>query len=507
MREHKGMNFFKTTSSDQVLVKESRNLFEKMGNNDLSADLQLSSLDSSIAKEIGEHVNFALNKLRESARDTEVRLELVTKAIQVGLWDMKVIAGDPVNPNNEFIWSDEIRSLLGYNDENDFPNILNSWASRIHSEDQAWVMKAFADHLNDHSGKTPYDIEYRLHKKNGETRWFRATGTTLRDNNGVPLRVVGALFDNQEKKMKEQEIVAILTKYDLIHQALVEAPWDITIIDGDVHNNQMWMSSQFRKALGFKDEHDFPDKFESFSSRLHPEDLDRVLHLFAESLNDYSGNTPFDTQYRLCLKTGEYRWFQATGTTLRSSNGVPLRFAGTIRDITLEKNKERAIKDMNHSMIQLSDSINEMVKAIEAVTIQAQEMATAQEQSMQAANQAKAGTEETKNISLFIREIAAQTSLLGLNAAIEAARAGEFGRGFGVVADEVRKLAFNSAEATENIENSLGEMTVLIGQIQQHISNMTTMTQSQAAVTEQLNASMEEISVMSQSLVDIVKSI
>ncbi|OXM82783.1 methyl-accepting chemotaxis protein [Paenibacillus rigui] len=501
------MNFFKTTSPDQELAEESRILFKNMESNALSANLQLSSLDSPIAKEIAGNVNFALNKLRESAQDTEVRLELVTKAIQVGLWDMKVIAGDPINPDNEFIWSDEFRGLLGFNDENDFPNVLNSWASRIHPEDQEWVMNAFSDHLIDHSGNTPYDIEYRVLMKNGETRWVRATGTTLRDNNGVPLRVVGALFDNHEEKMKKQEINSIMTKYDLIHQALVEAPWDITIIDGDVNNNEMWMSSQFRKALGFKDEHDFPDEFESFRSRLHPEDSDRVLQLFAESLNDYSGKTPFETQYRLCLKTGEYRWFQAAGRTLRNSSGVPLRFAGTIRDITLEKNKERAIHDMNQSMKQLSDSINEMVKAIESVTIQAQEMATVQEQSMQAANQAKSGTEKTKNISIFIREIAAQTNLLGLNAAIEAARAGESGRGFGVVADEVRKLAVNSAEATENIESSLGEMNVLIGQIQEYISNMTTMTQSQAAVTEQLNASMEEISGMSQSLVDIVRAI
>ncbi|HEY2064901.1 MAG TPA: methyl-accepting chemotaxis protein [Gemmatimonadaceae bacterium] len=92
-----------------------------------------------------------------------------------------------------------------------------------------------------------------------------------------------------------------------------------------------------------------------------------------------------------------------------------------------------------------------------------------------------------------IRELADQTNLLALNAAIEAARAGEHGMGFAVVADEVRKLAEQSARASDNAGDIVGEFEEQMRRVAFQMSRGETIVQDVGTLSEQARQALDLI--------------
>ncbi|MCL2757192.1 MAG: response regulator [Coriobacteriia bacterium] len=128
------------------------------------------------------------------------KLNTMVQATKVGLWDMEVVRDDSNNPRNVFTWSDDFRHMLGYTNEEDFPNQLSSWSDCIHPDDKENILDAFEKHILDTTGEKPFDLEYRMFKKNGECAYYRDCGATIRDEFGNPIRVAGALMDITETK-------------------------------------------------------------------------------------------------------------------------------------------------------------------------------------------------------------------------------------------------------------------------------------------------------------------
>jgi len=192
---------------------------------------------------------------------------------------------------------------------------------------------------------------------------------------------------------------------------------------------------------------------------------------------------------------------QLPRTSVEAAANVLYLVANTLSKVWYQQyNLKKMAGAINESMVHISATMEELAASASDVS-----------------NNQNILNGEIKNVSIvsgkinevmdFIKEIADETRLLGLNAAIEAARAGDAGLGFGVVAQEIRKLSGDSKQTVGKIK----EFTMII---QDSVNKTVTMgnatsttVEQQASAIEQVTASIEEVSSMAEQLYTLANEV
>ncbi len=307
------------------------------------------------------------------------------------------------------------------------------------------------------------------------------------------------------------EVAEKLEAFEMLRNSAGVGLFDAVIHDGDAMSpKSVWnWSPEFRRLCGFAPTDPFPNVAQSWTDRIHPDDLAQTMTDVAACLQ---AGSSYDLVYRMKTKNGVYRWFRATGTIALDRQGRPRRSCGALVDIQANKDaeedrrqaREALARKFETAIAHLVDGVTDAANQLQA---KAQTMAATAEETSQRSTTVSAASEEatqnvntvaaaTEELSASVREIArqvehstqmsgaavnqardtntqiqglavavekigavvklindiaAQTNLLALNATIEAARAGDAGKGFAVVASEVKALAGQTAKATEEI--------------------------------------------------------
>ena len=107
------------------------------------------------------------------------------------------------------------------------------------------------------------------------------------------------------------------------------------VYEWDLKQSVEWLG-KIDELLGYEPG-EFPRTLDGWAASVHPEDLERTMAAIQAHLE---GRAPYAIEYRVRRKDGVYRWWSARGAVARTPDGKPIRWIGSITDITERKRAE-----------------------------------------------------------------------------------------------------------------------------------------------------------------------
>lgn len=209
-------------------------------------------------------------------------------------------------------------------------------------------------------------VEYRIVRKDGEIRWIEDYGyfvhTSLYGDifyvfiEDATERHLKALADARTAQLAQERLEALealeheTIALKLVHEILRSGMWSMEFDQQGKMVDVSW-SQAFRDMIGYQDERDFPNTLSAWSDLLHPEDRDRVLERYQAAIDDYTGKSTYDVEYRLLTKDRGYRWFRARGKLSRRPDGTPITYVGMFVDVTKSKETDQKLQEQRELLV------------------------------------------------------------------------------------------------------------------------------------------------------------
>ena len=252
----------------------------------------------------------------------EERFRLIANTASDAIWDWDLV-------NNKIWWSDSFYNRFGFK-RDEQSSAGNFWIQHIHPDDREHINNEIYDAINNGND---WSAKYRFKRTDDTYASILNKGTVLKDVNGTPYRMVGAMIDvteaelaEQKLKTKNEELQKVLDEFRFVTDFIPQMVW-ATRPDGyhDFYNKQWfdYTGLSLEETSG-----------ENWNTVLHPDDQQRAWKIWKHCLQT---GQPYEIEYRFKRYDGEYRWFLGRALPLRNENGKIVKWFGTCTDIHDQK--------------------------------------------------------------------------------------------------------------------------------------------------------------------------
>jgi len=339
--------------------------------------------------------------------------------------------------------------------------------------------------------------EYKRFGKGGKEIWILASYNPILDDAGKPFKVVKFATDITADKLKAADFAGQIEAIGK-SQAVIEFNMDGVVLNAN---------DNFLVTLGYS----LSDVQGKHHRMFMPaEDRDNAPYReFWAALNRGEFQSG---EYRRVGRGGKDVWIQASYNPIQDLNGNPYKVVKYASDVTKQvvaRMRSEKVRDMMESVAAGAEELNASVREISEAMTKSKETASNAVGRVEAADhQAQRlsdAADSMRSIVQLIGDITGQINLLALNATIESARAGEAGRGFAVVAAEVKNLANQAKQATDKIEQEIGNLNAISGDVisaletirkaiesvNEYVASTAAAVEEQSAVTSEMSTGMQ----------------
>ncbi|KAM3095472.1 PAS domain-containing protein [Phormidesmis sp. 146-12] len=266
-----------------------------------------------------------LQRAEEKLAVSQEFLSLAQKAGKIGSFDWNVKTGISR-------WNEQLEEMFGFA-AGSYDGRYEGWRDRVHPDDISRVEQSLQESMQQQI--MDWQSEYRVFRADtDELRWVNARGQVFYSELGTPVRMIGVVIDISERMRVEDErkqAEEALQQSELLFRNLADTMpqmfW-ITRPDGyHEYYNQRWY-----EYTGASPEQ---TEGEGWSTILHPDDVERTVPIWQESLR--TGEF-YNVEYRFRRASdGQYRWHIGRAFPLRDETGQIIKWFGSCTDIHDQK--------------------------------------------------------------------------------------------------------------------------------------------------------------------------
>src|SRR6266550_1300856 len=225
------------------------------------------------------------------------------------------------------------------------------WLETLHPDDREPTRKFWLESVAEHH---PYDIEYRVRRRDGEYRWFKTRGVPVRDGKGAIIKWFGTGTDITELRQTQE---ALRERERQLDSLMGHVPGLAYRALADEHWTALFVSKGIEELSGYPAD-EFTSRRLNYADIMLPEDRSATREAVFTALRE---RRMYEAEHRIRHKDGSVRWIWARGHGVFAPDGSLRFIEGLNLDMTRQKQAEQALRESEQRWRSLTEALPQLV--------------------------------------------------------------------------------------------------------------------------------------------------